>query len=178
MLRFSLCSVFCEHFSSQYSSLAQLAEHLTVNQVVAGSSPAGGAKNHITLYAPLAQLVEQLTLNQWVQGSSPWRCTKKVIWFFLSPCGSLQSAYRAYWFFPVRSRVARYRLRRLGSACSRSADFASSKQVLTVFPCSPSGGAKKSRSNDLLFLFNPKDWHVINALARCMESRFKTLRSK
>ena len=26
-----------------YSSLAQLAEHLTVNQVVAGSSPAGGA---------------------------------------------------------------------------------------------------------------------------------------
>ena len=58
-----------------YSELAQLAEHLTVNQVVAGSSPAGGAKNHITLYAPLAQLVEQLTLNQWVQGSSPWRCT-------------------------------------------------------------------------------------------------------
>ena len=27
----------------KYSSLAQLAEHLTVNQVVAGSSPAGGA---------------------------------------------------------------------------------------------------------------------------------------
>ena len=27
-----------------YSELAQLAEHLTVNQVVAGSSPAGGAK--------------------------------------------------------------------------------------------------------------------------------------
>ena len=31
-------------FSYRYSSLAQLAEHLTVNQVVAGSSPAGGAK--------------------------------------------------------------------------------------------------------------------------------------
>ena len=28
-----------------YSSLAQLAEHLTVHQVVAGSSPAGGANN-------------------------------------------------------------------------------------------------------------------------------------
>ena len=28
----------------QYSELAQLAEHLTVNQVVAGSSPAFGAK--------------------------------------------------------------------------------------------------------------------------------------
>ena len=27
-----------------YSSLAQSVEHLTVNQVVAGSSPAGGAK--------------------------------------------------------------------------------------------------------------------------------------
>ncbi len=31
----------CFHF---YSSLAQSVEHLTVNQVVAGSSPAGGAK--------------------------------------------------------------------------------------------------------------------------------------
>ena len=29
-----------------YSYLAQLAEHLTVNQVVAGSSPAGGAKKY------------------------------------------------------------------------------------------------------------------------------------
>ena len=29
---------------TKYSELAQLAEHLTVNQVVAGSSPAGGAK--------------------------------------------------------------------------------------------------------------------------------------
>ena len=32
----------------RYSSLAQLAEHLTVNQVVAGSSPAGGAKKFRT----------------------------------------------------------------------------------------------------------------------------------
>ena len=33
---------------TKYSELAQLAEHLTVNQVVAGSSPAFGAKtkNH------------------------------------------------------------------------------------------------------------------------------------
>ena len=30
---------------TKYSSLAQLAEHLTVNQVVAGSSPAVGANN-------------------------------------------------------------------------------------------------------------------------------------
>ena len=37
-----LHSAFCIlHLT--YSSLAQLAEHLTVNQVVAGSSPAGGA---------------------------------------------------------------------------------------------------------------------------------------
>ena len=56
-----------------YSSLAQLAEHLTVNQGVAGSSPAGGANyaSHPVSYAPLAQLVEQLTLNQWVPGSNP-----------------------------------------------------------------------------------------------------------
>ena len=30
----------------KYSELAQLAEHLTVNQVVAGSSPAFGAKKN------------------------------------------------------------------------------------------------------------------------------------
>lgn len=30
--------------SRVYSSLAQLVERLTVNQIVAGSSPAGGAK--------------------------------------------------------------------------------------------------------------------------------------
>ena len=38
----------CEHLTGeikiQYSSLAQSVEHLTVNQGVAGSSPAGGAK--------------------------------------------------------------------------------------------------------------------------------------
>ena len=31
-----------------YSSLAQSVEHLTVNQVVAGSSPAGGANKETT----------------------------------------------------------------------------------------------------------------------------------
>ena len=36
---------------SLYSSLAQLAEHLTVNQVVAGSSPAGGANRKPEAYA-------------------------------------------------------------------------------------------------------------------------------
>ena len=34
-------------YALRYSSLAQSVEHLTVNQGVAGSSPAGGAKqNH------------------------------------------------------------------------------------------------------------------------------------
>ena len=45
-----LCSVsslfirFSVRSCTKYSSLAQSVEHLTVNQVVAGSSPAGGAK--------------------------------------------------------------------------------------------------------------------------------------
>ena len=42
----------------KYSEVAQLVEQLTVNQLVAGSSPAFGAR------AVLAQLVEQLICNQ------------------------------------------------------------------------------------------------------------------
>ena len=40
----SLLLLFHCSYLPIFSSLAQLAEHLTVNQVVAGSSPAGGAK--------------------------------------------------------------------------------------------------------------------------------------
>ena len=39
--------------STQYSSLAQSVEHLTVNQVVAGSSPAGGAKEKADRFSGL-----------------------------------------------------------------------------------------------------------------------------
>ena len=45
--------------------VVQLAEPLTVAQVVAGSSPVTHPN------APLAQLAEQRTLNPWVPGSSP-----------------------------------------------------------------------------------------------------------
>ena len=45
---FDLKSKFCGFESrrpyQKYSLLAQLVEHLTVNQIVAGSSPAQGAK--------------------------------------------------------------------------------------------------------------------------------------
>ena len=58
-----------------YGPLAQLAEHLTFNQGVPGSSlgwtTTKNAAYLAAIYAPLAQLVEQLTLNQWAQGSSP-----------------------------------------------------------------------------------------------------------
>jgi hypothetical protein len=61
-----------------YSELAQLVEHLTVNQVVAGSSPAFGVlkMNHIRLYvvlffADLAQLVEHRYRKPRVVGSNP-----------------------------------------------------------------------------------------------------------
>ena len=38
-----------------HSSVAQLVEQLTVNQLVAGSSPARGAKNYPTLEIPVAE---------------------------------------------------------------------------------------------------------------------------
>ncbi len=44
MILIILLIYFLNFLSNIYSELAQLAEHLTVNQVVAGSSPAFGAK--------------------------------------------------------------------------------------------------------------------------------------
>ena len=44
--------------NSRYSSVAQLAEHLTVNQVVTGSSPVRGAK-----YWGVAKLVKALDFD-------------------------------------------------------------------------------------------------------------------
>ena len=61
--------------------VAQLVEHLTLNQGVQGSNPCGctltDSKNMGYIYsnAPVAQLVEHLTLNQGVQGSNPCGCT-------------------------------------------------------------------------------------------------------
>ena len=57
--------------------VAQLVEHLTLNQGVQGSSPCGCTFEKQKRDAPVAQLVEHLTLNQGVQGSSPCGCTKK-----------------------------------------------------------------------------------------------------
>ena len=39
------CFIFLKKVCCVYSSVAQLVEQLTVNQLVAGSSPARGAKN-------------------------------------------------------------------------------------------------------------------------------------
>ena len=50
---------------------------------------------------------------------------------------------------PVRSQVAFFRLRKLGSDCSCSADFASSKRLLIVFPCSP----RRCTKDFTVFLF-------------------------
>ena len=67
--------------------VAQLVEHLTLNQGVQGSSPCGCTiiKGRFTFFfwnnkrvAPVAQLVEHLTLNQGVQGSSPCGCTRET----------------------------------------------------------------------------------------------------
>ena len=47
----------------QYSELAQLAEHLTVNQVVAGSSPAFGAKTKRPSFDGLFVLLFKCSLS-------------------------------------------------------------------------------------------------------------------
>ena len=51
----------------RHSSVVQLVEHLTVNQNVAGSSPAGGA-----MMLTVAQSVEHLVVIQKVEGSIPF----------------------------------------------------------------------------------------------------------
>ena len=59
--------------------VAQLVEHLTLNQGVQGSSPCRRTQLSFRYdkseNALVAQLVEHLTLNQGVQGSSPCRRT-------------------------------------------------------------------------------------------------------
>ena len=61
--------------------VAQLVEHLTLNQGVQGSSPCRRTKAFQVVVerdnALVAQLVEHLTLNQGVQGSSPCRRTER-----------------------------------------------------------------------------------------------------
>ena len=44
-LQKNCCFIFLKKVCCSYSSVAQLVEQLTVNQLVAGSSPARGAKN-------------------------------------------------------------------------------------------------------------------------------------
>ena len=58
---------------SNYSDLAQLVEHLTVNQVVAGSSPAVGVLDNLLVinFADVAQLVEHGYRKPGVGGSNP-----------------------------------------------------------------------------------------------------------
>ena len=51
--------------------VAQLVEHLTLNQGVQGSSPCGCTKPLKVAKADMAQLVEQRIRNAWVPGSSP-----------------------------------------------------------------------------------------------------------
>ena len=69
----------CTRKKEKDAPVAQLVEHLTLNQGVQGSSPCGCTKSLFKLFffAPVAQLVEHLTLNQGVQGSSPCGCTAR-----------------------------------------------------------------------------------------------------
>ena len=58
----------------RHSSVVQLVEHLTVNQNVAGSSPAGGA-----MMLTVAQSVEHLVVIQKAEGSIPFCQPKKIM---------------------------------------------------------------------------------------------------
>ena len=59
----------CIRKRKKHAPVAQLVEHLTLNQGVQGSSPCGCTKNDFL--ADMAQLVEQRIRNAWVPGSSP-----------------------------------------------------------------------------------------------------------
>ena len=58
----------------RHSSVVQLVEHLTVNQNVAGSSPAGGA-----MMLTVAHSVEHLVVIQKAEGSIPYCQPKKIM---------------------------------------------------------------------------------------------------
>ena len=70
-------TIFAPAKQEKHAPVAQLVEHLTLNQGVQGSSPCGCTKTKsICIFvAPVAQLVEHLTLNQGVQSSSLCGCT-------------------------------------------------------------------------------------------------------
>ena len=62
-----------------YSSVAQLVEQLTVNQLVAGSSPARGAKNYTALEILFPETCKDLlNFNFWSVFSSAYILTKKL----------------------------------------------------------------------------------------------------
>ena len=63
--------------------VAQLVEHLTLNQGVQGSSPCGCTRETRGI-ADMAQLVEQRIRNAWVPGSSPGIGSrqKQILYFF------------------------------------------------------------------------------------------------
>ena len=71
---------FCVAVSKVYSLLAQLVEHLTVNQVVAGSSPAQGAKHGTAfvirkrLSRPRVEWVEPNTYREVAEWSKALPC--------------------------------------------------------------------------------------------------------
>ena len=62
-----------------HSSVAQLVEQLTVNQLVAGSSPARGAKNYPTFDILLSETCNDLlNFNFWSEFNSEYNLTKKL----------------------------------------------------------------------------------------------------
>ena len=62
-----------------HSSVAQLVEQLTVNQLVAGSSPARGAKNYPTCEILLLETCRDLlNFNFWSAFNSEYNFTKKL----------------------------------------------------------------------------------------------------
>ena len=73
------CFIFLKKVCFVYSSVAQLVEQLTVNQLVAGSSPARGAKNYPTFeILPVFTCKDLLNLSFWSAFNSEYNFTKKL----------------------------------------------------------------------------------------------------
>ncbi|GEM_PF-3145936 len=71
VIRFRAVTTYTAILEVLRSGVAQLAEQLTVNQWVAGSSPAPGAKMLAIPWGPVAQWLERATHNRLVAGSIP-----------------------------------------------------------------------------------------------------------
>ena len=99
----------------KYSSLAQSVEHLTVNQVVAGSSPAGGARKK--------HLPKQVLFSTMCSASGTW-CALRA-WCFLRKWGVPSAC--------ATEHITSLRTKRATSLCEAQHNFGVAKTSLNTW---------------------------------------------